>query len=211
MDDAEMCTKQAAQEIELGGKRWDAEQAGLVERVARVIAEYPDAADWKRANAGQRERYERSAQRVIAMVVTECIPAAEAQRGLQKPVPMPGERSSAEYTPEEITIARAVDKLRVDADGLGWVRGMEPKATHDETGPSELDRLKRALVSLAYAALSAVDSSGTLTMDPNHRESVSLALKGLIQGAARAEASSVTESGTESEAQWHDRLVSDGD
>jgi hypothetical protein len=44
------------------------------------------------------------------------------------PEAQPGERSTSEYTPEEITIARAVDKLRVDADGLGWIRDMEPSA-----------------------------------------------------------------------------------
>lgn len=38
----------------------------------------------------------------------------------------PGERSTSEYTPEEIAIARAVDKLRVDDNGCGWIRGMDP-------------------------------------------------------------------------------------
>lgn len=39
---------------------------------------------------------------------------------------VPGERSTAEYSDLAIAVARADGRLRVDADGLGWIHDMEP-------------------------------------------------------------------------------------
>jgi hypothetical protein len=52
-------------------------KVSIVEKVARIIAEYPDEWPWSKANAEQRSHYEHLALRAIA-AVEEQSPAAEA-------------------------------------------------------------------------------------------------------------------------------------
>lgn len=49
---------------------------------------------------------------------------------------VPGEVSTARYSPMAIAVAKATGKLRIDADGLGWIHDMEPDLSEPEPGRS---------------------------------------------------------------------------
>lgn len=104
---------------------------------------------------------------------------AEAHRFQQQAAALPG--IIAAWI--ELRIARG---YRDDVGGLASAirnRCWEVDGPGDFTRAAEYDRaLTQAVIAIGYATLAAVDRTGTLTMDLNHRESVTQALRRLGSG-----------------------------